>query len=55
MLTKKRYVLEPPVVKDYLVKGERFVKWSEVSQIHDAITEKTPVLHRQTCSTFESQ
>jgi hypothetical protein len=33
MLTKKRYVLEPPQVKGYLVKGERFVKWSEVSQI----------------------
>lgn len=43
MLTKKRYVLEPPQVKDYLVKGERFTKWSEVSQVHHAITEKPPV------------
>uniref|UniRef100_A0A667Z205 1-phosphatidylinositol 4,5-bisphosphate phosphodiesterase n=1 Tax=Myripristis murdjan TaxID=586833 RepID=A0A667Z205_9TELE len=28
---KKRYTLEPPVVKDYLVKGDRFIKWSEDS------------------------
>ncbi|XP_071377778.1 1-phosphatidylinositol 4,5-bisphosphate phosphodiesterase beta-2 [Centroberyx affinis] len=28
---KKRYTLEPPEVKDYLVKGDRFTKWSEDS------------------------
>nr|XP_040054786.1 1-phosphatidylinositol 4,5-bisphosphate phosphodiesterase beta-2 isoform X1 [Gasterosteus aculeatus aculeatus] len=30
-MNKKRYFLEPPEVKDYLVKGERFTKWSEDS------------------------
>lgn len=44
MLTKKRYTLEPPQVKDYLVKGERFTKWSEVSPLLHALTEKQPVL-----------
>ncbi|XP_038150427.1 1-phosphatidylinositol 4,5-bisphosphate phosphodiesterase beta-2 isoform X1 [Cyprinodon tularosa] len=28
-MNKKRYFLDPPEVKDYLVKGERFTKWSE--------------------------
>ncbi|XP_021166158.2 1-phosphatidylinositol 4,5-bisphosphate phosphodiesterase beta-2 [Fundulus heteroclitus] len=28
-MNKKRYFLDPPVVKDFLVKGERFTKWSE--------------------------
>lgn len=31
-MNKKRYFLDPPEVKDYLVKGERFTKWSEVSE-----------------------
>ena len=31
-MNKKRHFLEPPEVKDYLVKGERFTKWSEVSE-----------------------
>lgn len=30
-MNKKRYFLDPPEVKGYLVKGERFTKWSEVS------------------------
>uniref|UniRef100_A0A665UW96 1-phosphatidylinositol 4,5-bisphosphate phosphodiesterase n=1 Tax=Echeneis naucrates TaxID=173247 RepID=A0A665UW96_ECHNA len=30
-MNKKRYFLDPPVVKDYLVKGDRFTKWSEDS------------------------
>uniref|UniRef100_A0A3Q1HI38 1-phosphatidylinositol 4,5-bisphosphate phosphodiesterase n=1 Tax=Anabas testudineus TaxID=64144 RepID=A0A3Q1HI38_ANATE len=30
-MNKKRYFLDPPEVKDYLVKGERFTKWSEDS------------------------
>lgn len=30
-MNKKRHFLEHPEVKDYLVKGERFTKWSEVS------------------------
>ncbi|XP_023258482.1 1-phosphatidylinositol 4,5-bisphosphate phosphodiesterase beta-2 [Seriola lalandi dorsalis] len=30
-MNKKRYFLEPPEVKDYLVKGDRFTKWSEDS------------------------
>lgn len=30
-MNKKRYFLESPEVKDYLIKGERFTKWSEVS------------------------
>uniref|UniRef100_A0A3P8U145 1-phosphatidylinositol 4,5-bisphosphate phosphodiesterase n=1 Tax=Amphiprion percula TaxID=161767 RepID=A0A3P8U145_AMPPE len=30
-MNKKRYFLEAPEVKDYLVKGERFTKWSEDS------------------------
>lgn len=28
-MNRKRYFLDPPEVKDYLVKGERFTKWSE--------------------------
>lgn len=31
-MNKKRFFLEPPEVKDYLVKGDRFTKWSEVSE-----------------------
>lgn len=31
-MNKKRYFLDPPEIKDYLVKGERFTKWSEVSE-----------------------
>ncbi|XP_061751423.1 1-phosphatidylinositol 4,5-bisphosphate phosphodiesterase beta-2 [Nerophis ophidion] len=30
-MNKKRYFLDPPVVKDYMVKGERFTLWSEDS------------------------
>ncbi|XP_037550981.1 1-phosphatidylinositol 4,5-bisphosphate phosphodiesterase beta-2 [Nematolebias whitei] len=30
-MNKKRYFLEPPEVKNYLVKGDRFTKWSEDS------------------------
>uniref|UniRef100_A0A3P8NK36 1-phosphatidylinositol 4,5-bisphosphate phosphodiesterase n=1 Tax=Astatotilapia calliptera TaxID=8154 RepID=A0A3P8NK36_ASTCA len=30
-MNKKRYFLDPPEIKDYLVKGERFTKWSEDS------------------------
>ncbi|KAM3871299.1 1-phosphatidylinositol 4,5-bisphosphate phosphodiesterase beta-2 [Diretmus argenteus] len=30
-MNKKRYTLEPPEVKGYLVKGDRFTKWSEDS------------------------
>ncbi|KAF3701354.1 1-phosphatidylinositol 4,5-bisphosphate phosphodiesterase beta-2 [Channa argus] len=30
-MNKKRYFLDPPVVSDYLLKGERFTKWSEES------------------------
>uniref|UniRef100_A0A6Q2WT53 1-phosphatidylinositol 4,5-bisphosphate phosphodiesterase n=1 Tax=Esox lucius TaxID=8010 RepID=A0A6Q2WT53_ESOLU len=30
-MDKRRYTLEPPEVKDYLVKGDRFTKWSEDS------------------------
>ncbi|XP_077434093.1 1-phosphatidylinositol 4,5-bisphosphate phosphodiesterase beta-2 [Vanacampus margaritifer] len=30
-MNKKRYFLDSPVVKDYMVKGERFTKWSEDS------------------------
>lgn len=31
-MNKKRHFLEAPEVKGYLVKGERFTKWSEVSE-----------------------
>lgn len=31
-MNKKRHFLEPPEIKDYLVKGERFTKWSEVGK-----------------------
>ncbi|XP_053191151.1 1-phosphatidylinositol 4,5-bisphosphate phosphodiesterase beta-2 [Scomber japonicus] len=30
-MNKKRYFLDPPEIKDYLLKGERFTKWSEDS------------------------
>ncbi|XP_041828054.1 1-phosphatidylinositol 4,5-bisphosphate phosphodiesterase beta-2 [Melanotaenia boesemani] len=39
-MNKKRYFLEPPEVKDYLVKGERFTKWSEDSNKTVPITMK---------------
>ncbi|XP_047466934.1 1-phosphatidylinositol 4,5-bisphosphate phosphodiesterase beta-2 [Mugil cephalus] len=39
-MNKKRYFLEPPEVKDYLVKGERFTKWSEDSTKTVPITMK---------------
>ena len=29
-MDKRRYILEPPEVKDFLLKGDRFTKWSEV-------------------------
>lgn len=31
-MNQKRHFLEPLEVKDYMVKGERFTKWSEVSK-----------------------
>lgn len=37
-MNKKRYFLDPPEIKDYLVKGERFTKWSEVSEEFKKIT-----------------
>lgn len=36
-MNKKRHFLEAPEVKDYLVKGERFTKWSEVSTYFKSI------------------
>lgn len=30
-MIRKRHILKEPEVKDYLVKGERFTKWKEVS------------------------
>ncbi|CAN9502256.1 unnamed protein product [Ophioblennius macclurei] len=39
-MNKKRYFLEPPEVKDYLVKGERFTKWSEESTKTAPVTMK---------------
>nr|XP_061798693.1 1-phosphatidylinositol 4,5-bisphosphate phosphodiesterase beta-2-like [Nerophis lumbriciformis] len=39
-MNKKRYFLESPVVKDYMVKGERFTKWSEDSTKTVPITMK---------------
>ncbi|XP_070776149.1 1-phosphatidylinositol 4,5-bisphosphate phosphodiesterase beta-2 isoform X1 [Enoplosus armatus] len=39
-MNKKRYFLEPPEVKDYLVKGERFTKWSEDSTKTGPVTMK---------------
>ncbi|TDG98691.1 hypothetical protein EPR50_G00203190 [Perca flavescens] len=39
-MNKKRHFLEPPEVKDYLVKGERFTKWSEDSTKTAPITMK---------------
>ncbi|XP_041669164.1 1-phosphatidylinositol 4,5-bisphosphate phosphodiesterase beta-2 [Cheilinus undulatus] len=39
-MNKKRHFLEPPEVKDYLVKGERFTKWSEDSTKTHPVTMK---------------
>ncbi|XP_077587715.1 1-phosphatidylinositol 4,5-bisphosphate phosphodiesterase beta-2 [Stigmatopora nigra] len=39
-MNKKRYFLESPMVKDYMVKGERFTKWSEDSTKTVPITMK---------------
>ncbi|XP_069580378.1 1-phosphatidylinositol 4,5-bisphosphate phosphodiesterase beta-2 [Brachyistius frenatus] len=39
-MNKKRFFLEPPVVKDYLVKGERFTRWSEDSTKTGPVTMK---------------
>ncbi|XP_031134676.2 1-phosphatidylinositol 4,5-bisphosphate phosphodiesterase beta-2 isoform X2 [Sander lucioperca] len=39
-MNKKRHFLEPPEVKDYLVKGERFTKWSEDSTKTAPVTMK---------------
>ncbi|KAF7654327.1 hypothetical protein LDENG_00071080 [Lucifuga dentata] len=39
-MLKKRYFLDPPEVKDYLVKGERFTKWSEDSTKTSPVTIK---------------
>ncbi|TKS86546.1 1-phosphatidylinositol 4,5-bisphosphate phosphodiesterase beta-2 [Collichthys lucidus] len=39
-MNKKRYFLDPPVIKDYLVKGERFTKWSEDSTKTHPVTMK---------------
>uniref|UniRef100_A0A4W4H9F9 PLC-beta PH domain-containing protein n=1 Tax=Electrophorus electricus TaxID=8005 RepID=A0A4W4H9F9_ELEEL len=37
-MIRKRYTLKEPEVKDYLIKGERFIKWKEDS------TRTTPVI-----------
>lgn len=42
-MNKKRHFLEAPEVKEYLVKGERFTKWSEVSEHF-----------KKVCAAFES-
>uniref|UniRef100_A0A8D3A2B2 1-phosphatidylinositol 4,5-bisphosphate phosphodiesterase n=1 Tax=Scophthalmus maximus TaxID=52904 RepID=A0A8D3A2B2_SCOMX len=39
-MNKKRYFLDPPEVKGYLVKGERFTKWSEDSTKTAPVTMK---------------
>uniref|UniRef100_A0A3P8UIX8 1-phosphatidylinositol 4,5-bisphosphate phosphodiesterase n=1 Tax=Cynoglossus semilaevis TaxID=244447 RepID=A0A3P8UIX8_CYNSE len=39
-MNKKRYFLQAPEVKDYLVKGERFTKWSEDSTKTAPVTMK---------------
>uniref|UniRef100_UPI0037E8309D 1-phosphatidylinositol 4,5-bisphosphate phosphodiesterase beta-2 n=1 Tax=Semicossyphus pulcher TaxID=241346 RepID=UPI0037E8309D len=39
-MNKKRHFLEPPEVKDFLVKGERFTKWSEDSTKTHPVTMK---------------
>uniref|UniRef100_A0A3Q3GKV2 Phosphoinositide phospholipase C n=1 Tax=Labrus bergylta TaxID=56723 RepID=A0A3Q3GKV2_9LABR len=39
-MNKKRHFLEPPEVKDYLVKGDRFTKWSEDSTKTHPVTMK---------------
>lgn len=39
-MNKKRYFLDPPEVKDYLVKGDRFTQWSEDSRKTSPVTMK---------------
>ncbi|XP_037097961.1 1-phosphatidylinositol 4,5-bisphosphate phosphodiesterase beta-2 isoform X1 [Syngnathus acus] len=39
-MNKKRYFLDPPVIKDYMLKGERFTKWSEDSSKTVPVTMK---------------
>ncbi|XP_046874198.1 1-phosphatidylinositol 4,5-bisphosphate phosphodiesterase beta-2 isoform X2 [Hypomesus transpacificus] len=39
-MDKRRYILEPPEVKDYLLKGDRFTKWSEESTKTVTVTMK---------------
>ncbi|KAM6961312.1 1-phosphatidylinositol 4,5-bisphosphate phosphodiesterase beta-2 [Aplochiton taeniatus] len=39
-MNSRRYILEPPDVKDYLVKGDRFTKWSEDSTKTVTVTMK---------------
>ncbi|KAM7403939.1 hypothetical protein PAMA_004381 [Pampus argenteus] len=39
-MNKKRYFLDPPEIKDYMLKGERFTKWSEDSTKTVPITMK---------------
>uniref|UniRef100_A0A8C5GYX7 1-phosphatidylinositol 4,5-bisphosphate phosphodiesterase n=1 Tax=Gouania willdenowi TaxID=441366 RepID=A0A8C5GYX7_GOUWI len=39
-MNKKRYFLDPPVVKEYMLKGERFTKWSEDSRKTTPVTMK---------------
>ncbi|XP_055011004.1 1-phosphatidylinositol 4,5-bisphosphate phosphodiesterase beta-2 [Boleophthalmus pectinirostris] len=39
-MNKKRFFLDSPEVKDYLVKGERFTKWSEDSTKTSPVTMK---------------
>lgn len=43
-MNQKRHFLEPPEVKDYMVKGERFSKWSEVSKNCSLKNCRKPVL-----------
>uniref|UniRef100_A0A3Q2Z707 1-phosphatidylinositol 4,5-bisphosphate phosphodiesterase n=1 Tax=Hippocampus comes TaxID=109280 RepID=A0A3Q2Z707_HIPCM len=42
-MNKKRYFLDSPVIKDYMVKGERFTKWSEDSTKTVPVTMKIDV------------
>ncbi|KAL2098675.1 hypothetical protein ACEWY4_005155 [Coilia grayii] len=37
-MIKKRYFLQEPKVKDYLVKGERFIKWKDETEVLDVAT-----------------
>ncbi|KAG8013614.1 1-phosphatidylinositol 4 [Nibea albiflora] len=39
-MNKKRHFLDPPEIKDYLAKGERFTKWSEDSTKTHPVTMK---------------